>query len=63
MGGSGVISLEESTPQGEQPETHRGQPVGDIPRSQSTDTEVELTEGMNLDKAGASAGGYLCLFF
>ena len=40
-----------------------GQPVGDILRSQSTDTEVELTEGMNLDKAGASAGGYLCLFF
>merc|ERR1719464_1404583 len=38
VGGSGVISLEES---------------------QSTDTEVELTEGMNLDKGYVSP--YLCL--
>merc|ERR1719230_587265 len=38
VGGSGVISLEES---------------------QSTDTEVELTEGMTLDKGSVSP--YLCL--
>ena len=28
--------------------------LGGILRSQSTDTEVELTEGMNLDKAGTT---------